>query len=182
MVGNFGPGKQAGIGNPHALAQGACLLAALSYGFAGIAARRFGRHGQQPMAMAAGQVTAAAIILLPLALLIDHPWTLALPTPPTLAAVTALAVVSTALAYIIYFRILSSAGAGNLMLCTFLIPVTAIALGMVVLGEQLDPRHFMGFAVIGLGLATIDGRVPAGLARLVPGWARRTGKRGADHG
>ena len=71
----------------------------------------------------------------------------------------ALALLSTAFAYILYFKLLASAGATNSLLVTFLIPVTAILLGSFVLGEQLAPRHFVGMALIGLGLAAIDGRL-----------------------
>jgi len=66
---------------------------------------------------------------------------------------------STALAYILFFRILAVAGATNLLLVTFLIPVTAIVLGAAFLGETLVLRHFVGMALIGIGLAAIDGRV-----------------------
>ena len=71
---------------------------------------------------------------------------------------------STALAYVLYFRILAVAGATNLLLVTFLIPVSAILLGTLVLGELLLPRHFLGIALIGLGLAFIDGRLPRRIA------------------
>ncbi len=70
----------------------------------------------------------------------------------------ALALLSTALAYLLYFRILATAGATNLLLVTFLIPVIAILLGSLVLGERLEVKHFLGMAVIGLALAAIDGR------------------------
>ena len=76
----------------------------------------------------------------------------------TWAAILGLALPSTALAYLIYFRLLASAGATNLLLVTFLIPVSAIVLGASLLGERLEPRHFGGMALIGLGLAAIDGR------------------------
>ena len=65
---------------------------------------------------------------------------------------------STALAYVIYFRILARAGATNLLLVTFLIPISAILLGTIVLGERLASHHFAGMALIALGLAAIDGR------------------------
>ena len=75
-----------------------------------------------------------------------------------IGALIGLAALSTALAYVFYFRILSVAGATNLLLVTFLIPVSAILLGVLVLGEQLEPQHLAGMAMIGLGLAAIDGR------------------------
>ena len=137
----------------------AVLEAAVSYALAGIYGRRFVRMGLSPMTTATGQLTAASIVLLPVALLVDRPWTLALPGAWTLSAVAALALLSTALAYIIYFRILATAGATNLLLVTFLVPVSAILLGTLILDEQLEVRHFTGMGLIGLGLAAIDGRV-----------------------
>ena len=138
----------------------ACLGAALSYAFAGVYGRRFGKMGVAPLEAAAGQVTASAILILPIMLLLDRPWLLPAPPGATIwAALAGLALLSTALAYILYFRILAAAGAINLLLVTFLIPVTAILLGALVLGERLAPRHFAGMALIGLSLAAIDGRI-----------------------
>jgi drug/metabolite transporter (DMT)-like permease len=145
--------------------QAACLAAALSYAFAGVYGRRFRRMGIAPAEAAAGQVTASAVLILPIMLIADQPWLLA--APPSLAvclALAGLALLSTALAYVLYFRILEAAGATNLLLVTFLIPVTAILLGALVLGERLEPRQFAGMALIGVGLALIDGRV-TGLLR-----------------
>ncbi len=140
------------------LAQLACLAAALSYAFAGVFGRRFRAMGISPLATAAGQVTASSILLVPATLMIDRPWTLGLPSAATIGALIGLAALSTALAYVFYFRILSVAGATNLLLVTFLIPVSAILLGVLVLGERLEPQHLAGMAMIGLGLAAIDGR------------------------
>ena len=138
----------------------ACLGAALSYAFAGVYGRRFGKMGVAPLEAAAGQVTASAILILPIMLIVDRPWLLpALPEATTWAALTGLALLSTALAYVLYFRILAVAGATNLLLVTFLIPVTAILLGALILGEQLQLRHFAGMILIGLSLAAIDGRI-----------------------
>jgi drug/metabolite transporter (DMT)-like permease len=78
----------------------------------------------------------------------------------------ALAALSTVVAYVIYYRILATAGSVNLMLVTFLIPVTGILLGAVLLHERLAPRHFVGMAAIGLGLAFIDGRLFGRIRRL----------------
>lgn len=139
-------------------AQIACLGAALLYAFAGIFGRRFREMGVSPMATATGQVIASSLILLPMVLVIDRPWTLPFPGPAAIVALIAAAAISTALAYVLYFRILATAGATNLLLVTFLIPVTAILLGALFLGEVLLPRHFAGMALIGLGLAAIDGR------------------------
>jgi drug/metabolite transporter (DMT)-like permease len=114
--------------------------------------------GVTPLATATGQLTASSVMLITLTLIIDKPWTLPAPSAHTTGAVVALALLSTALAYILYFRILATAGATNLLLVTFLIPVSAILLGVLVLGEVLRSNHLLGMAMIGLGLATIDGR------------------------
>jgi drug/metabolite transporter (DMT)-like permease len=140
-------------------AQLACLAAALSYAFAGVFGRRFRRMGVPPLATATGQVTASTLVLLPLALAVDQPWTLPPPGLGAWGALIGIGVLSTALAYVLYFHILAAAGATNLLLVTFLIPVSAIILGALVLGERLEPKHFGGMALIGVGLALIDGRV-----------------------
>ena len=150
------------------LAQLACLGGALSYAFAGVFGRRFRRMGVPSLATAAGQVIASTALLLPVMLLVDKPWTLAMPHAATLAAILGVGTLSTALAYMLYFRILAAAGATNLLLVTFLIPVSAILLGALVLGETLLPRHFGGMALIGIGLACIDGRLPRALSALCP--------------
>jgi drug/metabolite transporter (DMT)-like permease len=137
--------------------QGAIVLAAVFYACASVFARRFG--ALPPLVTAAGQTTGASLVLLPLALLIDQPWTLPWPSQATLAALIGLGVLCTAIAYLLYFTILKSAGAANLVLVTFLVPVSAILLGVAFLGESLKPQHFLGMAAIGLGLALIDGRL-----------------------
>ena len=147
------------------LAQLACLAGALSYAFAGIFGRRFRRLGVEPLTIAAGQVSASTIMLLPIMLVVDQPWNLAMPGLVTWSAVLGLSLVSTAIAYVLYFRILAVAGATNLMLVTFLIPISAILLGVMVLNETLLARHMIGMMLIGIGLAFLDGR----LAR----WMRR---------
>ncbi len=151
------------VGDQSGLAgQVACLGAALSYAFAGVYGRRFQSLGVAPMQAAAGQVTASAMLILPIMLLVDRPWMLpASPTASVWAALAGLALLSTALAYVLYFRILAAAGATNLLLVTFLIPVTAILLGTTFLGERLAPRQFAGMALIGIGLAVLDGRLAA---------------------
>ena len=139
----------------------ACLAAALSYAFAGIYGRRFKALGVRPLQAAAGQLTASAMLILPIMLLTEPVWPM--PSAVTWSAVAGLALLSTALAYVLYFRILAAAGATNLLLVTFLIPVTAILLGAAFLGERLELRQFAGMALIGLGLAAIDGRITARL-------------------
>lgn len=153
----IGPDALSGVG-ANVLAQCAILAAGVAYAFGGVFGRRFRRLGVAPLVTATGQVTASTLLITPLALLVDRPWTLPAPGPEAWAAVIGLALVSTALAYVIYFRILATAGATNLMLVTLLIPVSAILLGVAFLQETLAPGHFAGMALIGLGLALIDGR------------------------
>ena len=138
----------------------ACLAGAISYALAGVYGRRFKTLGVAPLHTATGQVTASSAILVPLALVADQPWTLAVPGLPTWGAILGIGALSTAVAYILYFRILASAGATNLLLVTFLIPVTALILGRLVLAEPLEGNQMFGMAMIGLGLAAIDGRLP----------------------
>ena len=99
-----------------------------------------------------------SLMLIPLMLIVDQPWTLPFPSLPTLGALVGLALMSTALGYVLYFRILATAGATNLLLVTLLIPVSAILLGILVLGETLQFKHVVGMGLIGAGLAAIDGR------------------------
>lgn len=140
-------------------AECASLGAALAYAFAGVYGRRFGRMRVPPLVTAAGQVAASSLILLPVALLHDRPWALPAPGPAVWGAVLGAATLSTALAFVIYFRLLASAGAANVLLVTLLVPVSAILLGALVLGERLEPRHYAGMAVIALALAAVDGRL-----------------------
>jgi drug/metabolite transporter (DMT)-like permease len=174
VVALIGPQALTGLGQD-VLAQVAILGAAISYAFASIFGRRFKRMGVSPLVTAAGQVTASSLLLLPATVLIDRPWELAWPGWFVCGAIVGGGLLSTALAYVLFFRILASAGAVNLMLVTFLIPVSAILLGSAFLGEALAPMDFAGMALIGLGLAAIDGR----LAALLPHLRARASQRGA---
>ncbi len=158
VVAMIGPDALSGLGGD-ALAQVAVLGAAASYAVAGVFGRRFRRLGVEPVVVAAGQVTASTLLLAPLALALERPWTLAAPGPATWLAIGGLALLSTAVAYILYFEILRRAGATNLLLVTFLVPVSAVGLGVLVLGERLEAGHVAGMALIGAGLAAIDGRL-----------------------
>ena len=140
----------------HLMSELAVLAAALSYAFAGVFGRRF--RGRPPLVVAAGQLTGSSMLILPLALLIDRPWELPMPSSGTWAALIGLALLSTALAYVIFFRILARAGATNLLLVTFLIPVSALLLGVAFLAERVTAHQLIGMLLIGLGLAVIDGR------------------------
>jgi len=152
----IGPSALAGLDGA-LLAQLAILGAAISYSFASIFGRRFSKT--PPLVTAAGQVTASTVLLLPIALWVDKPWQLPWPQPATLGAILGISLICTACAYVIYFRILRTAGATNLMIVTLLIPPSAILLGVLFLGEVLTGAQITGMALIGLGLLAIDGRV-----------------------
>lgn len=138
------------------LAKAMCLLAALSYGLAAVWGRRFRGLGLAPLTIAFGQVAASTLLLAPLIL-----WRHNAPSWPgaeVAGAILGIAVLSTAAAYLIYFRLLARVGATRLSVVTFLIPVSAALLGAVVLGERLAVQHWVGFGLISLGLLAINGR------------------------
>jgi drug/metabolite transporter (DMT)-like permease len=154
----IGPAALGGLG-AHLLAQLAVLGAALSYGFSGVFGRRFRQLGLTPIPTATGQLTATTIMMLPLALIADRPWTLAMPSATATAAIIALAIPCTVLAYILFFRILAGAGATNVSLVTLLIPANAMMLGAFILGERFDLSADLGLALIVGGLVVVDGRL-----------------------
>jgi drug/metabolite transporter (DMT)-like permease len=160
----IGPDLLTGAG-ANLWAELAVLAAALAYALSAIFGRRVRTLGLGPVDVATGQLTAATLYLAPLALVIDRPWTLPTPSAATIAAVLAIAAFSTALAYVVYFRILAGAGATNVLLVTLLVPVTSVILGALFLHERLMGRQFLGFALIALGLAFIDGRLPRAIAQ-----------------
>ncbi|WP_454276418.1 DMT family transporter [Roseovarius sp. MBR-154] len=143
----------------HVTAQLMCLGGAVSYACAGIYGRRFRAMGLSPISTATGHVVASSVLLLPVMMVLDQPWTLPVPSPAAIGALIGVAALSTAFAYVLYFRILATAGATNLLLVTFLVPVSAILLGLLFLGEVLLLRHVLGMVLIGAGLVAIDGRL-----------------------
>lgn len=164
LIGFFGVAVMIGIDalqalGIHIFAQIAILIATTSYAFAGIYGKRFQKLGVKPITVATGQVTASALLMLPLVMFIDQPWNLDMPSLHSILALIALALLSTVLAYILFFEILARAGATNLLLVTFLIPPSAIILGVLVLNEAIQLNQMFGLALIILSLATIDGRV-----------------------
>jgi drug/metabolite transporter (DMT)-like permease len=141
-----------------------CVLGgALSYGLAALWMRRF--QAVPALISAEAQLVSSTVLLLPLALIVDRPWTLPVPSGAAVAAVLGLAAFSTALAYVVFFRIGASAGSTNVMLVTLLIPVSATALGTLVLGETLGANQAVGALVIASGLVVIDGRLGGWLTR-----------------
>ena len=157
-----------------AIAQLAVVGGAFSFALAGVFGRRFKRMDLNPIMTAAGQLTASTVLFIPVTLLFGGPWVIAEPSLGSTASLIGLALLSTAAAYIVYFRLLASAGAVNMLLVTLLLPATAILLGVTFLGEILEPRHMAGMALIALGLAAMDGR-PLRKVRTALG-ARSAGK------
>lgn len=135
------------------------LGAAVSYGFASVFGRRFRRLGIDPIQVAMGQVTMSSLMLWPVAIVLDRPFDLAMPSVTVWGALGVLSVICTACAYILYFKVLERAGATNISMVTFLVPVFAILLGILFLGETLHISHVIGMLLIGLGLIVIDGRM-----------------------
>jgi len=135
----------------------AVIAASCSYGFGGVYSRRF--KDLSPLQAATGQMTGATILLIPLSLLIDRPWTLAAPHLDVWAAWLAIALVNTALAYVVYYRMVANVGVTYISLVTLLIPVIALLLGTAFLDESVTLQSLAGMAIIALGLATSDGRL-----------------------
>ena len=161
-LGFIGVAMAMGVGHlfaldPRSLGQIAILGASVSYACAA-AYGRVALKGLRPEVSAAGMLTGAALVMIPLALWREGTPTLDY-TPATWAALLYLALMASALAYLLYYAVLQVAGAGNLGLVTLLIPPFAIALGALVYGEALPLTAYLGFAVLALGLLILDGRI-----------------------
>lgn len=154
----IGPTLLANLGD-NSLAQFACVVASLSYALAAVWARRFRQQGLSPLSVTTGQLSAGALMMLPFALIVDQPWTQPFPPLSALASIVALALLCTAFGYVLYFRLIDTAGATNALLVTLLVPPTAIVLGWLFLGESLAAQDFLGLGLIAIGLAAIDGRL-----------------------
>lgn len=141
------------------LAQLACLAAAFFYAVSGVVGKRAQALGQPPLVIATGQLISASIWIAPLVLIIETPWALPMPSMTTIGAILGLSIISTSIAYFIYFNVLTRTSATNLLLVTFLVPISAVLLGTLVLGEVLSSNQWLGMAIIGLSLLMIDGRV-----------------------
>jgi len=150
-------GPSAFGGGGTVLGELAVIVASCSYGFGGVYSRRF--KDLSPLQAATGQITGATILLLPLSLLFDRPWRLAPPHLDVWAAWLAIALVNTALAYVVYYRMVVSVGVTYISLVTFLIPVIALFLGAAFLDESVSLQALAGMAIIALGLAATDGRL-----------------------
>ena len=163
LIGFFGvavmiglPGTQADY---YVLAQFAILASGLSYAFATTYGRRFKRLGVHPIVLAGAQAIAASLVMIPIALSVDGVPSFNTIGLSSILALLGLGVVSTAIAYILFFKILESAGAVNVSLVTLLIPISAILLGVFILQERLEMIHLIGMGLIAIGLSFVDGRL-----------------------
>ena len=149
----------AAVADARLLGIGLCLSGALSYGFAALWGRR---HLQDipPLKSATCQLLSSTLVMTVVVAIVDRPWTLPVPSTETWLALGGLAFFGTAIAYVVFFEILSRAGASNVMLVTLLIPVTALLLGNLILAEPILVHELAGAAIIGVGLLFIDGRLP----------------------
>ena len=175
LIGFAGVATAIGLENLRAfdiqsLAQLAVIAGTICYALAGVWARKM-LGGQPPQLAAAGMLTGSTLVMIPLAWSVEGPLTLDL-APRTLIAISYYAFIATALAYLLYYRVLGMAGSGNLMLVTLLVAPVAIVLGALILGERLEPAAYLGFGLLALGLSLIDGRI----WRLIKSW----GNHGAD--
>jgi drug/metabolite transporter (DMT)-like permease len=146
-----------GRGDTSVFGMACVLLSAVFYGLSALWGRRL--RGYPPLLTASCQMLCSTALIAPVALAVDRPWMLAAPSPHVMLAIVGLAVLSTALAYMVFYRIVTVSGPSNAMLVTLVNPVCAIALGVMLLGEILLPRHLLGAIVIGSALLVIDGRV-----------------------
>lgn len=155
-----GPSAMLGVSDNLA-AQLACLISTIFYSLAAIFGRRLSQTALTPMAVATGQTMTAAMLMVPIMLVVDQPWLLPMPRlDATLAGLT-LALISTALAYFLYFRLIDRSGASNAQLVAFLMPILAVILGIAFLGESLSGGQLAGASLIALGLVILDGRLVA---------------------
>jgi drug/metabolite transporter (DMT)-like permease len=147
--------KLAAAGGQDGLAVAATVLAAFCYGFAAVMAKRK-LSGVSPMAVAGGSMSAAAICLLPLSAWF---WPASVPSAEAWGMVSVLGLVCTALAFVLYFRLIASAGPSKAITVTYLIPLFAVAFGAVLLGEEVTALMLAGGIVIALGTALATGLV-----------------------
>lgn len=162
ILGFFGVAVAIGLDNfrsfdLRSLAQLAVIGGTVAYAIAGVWARKR-LVGMPPQMAAAGMLTGSTVIMLPLVYFIEGPLTFDL-QPRTMLAIGYYAIIATAFAYLLYYRVLVMAGSGNLMLVTLLVAPLAITLGAVVLDEKLGANAYLGFGILALGLIILDGRV-----------------------
>ncbi len=149
----------AAVADARLLGIGLCLAATLSYGFAALWGRRH-LADTPPLKSATCQLLSSTLVMAVVVAIVDRPWSLPMPGAEIWMALGGLALFGTAIAYVVFFEILTRAGASNVMLVTLLMPVTALLLGNLFLAEPIVLRELAGAATIGLGLLFIDGRLP----------------------
>lgn len=159
-------GQDADISSGQTLGIVLCLGAALSFGFSGLWGQR-NLQGVPPHISAVCQLLCSTVVLIPISAAIEQPWTRGLPGLPAWPSLIGLGALLTALAYLVFFRILARSGATNVMLVTLLMPITTVVLGHFVLGEVLDGREILGALVIASALLVIDGRLPRRIVRVL---------------
>ncbi|MFN5643267.1 MAG: DMT family transporter [Sphingomonadales bacterium] len=153
-----GPAAMKGFSD-NLLAQIACLVSTTFYSFAAIYGRRLSQSALTPMSVATGQTITASLIMLPIMLIVDQPWAMAMPRLDSTMAALMLALISTALAYTLFFRLIDRSGASNAQLVAFVIPVFAVLLGSLLLNEKLTAGQAGGAVLIAAGLVILDGRL-----------------------
>ena len=154
----IGPEALRGMNGP-VLGQLAVIGASISYALSSVYSRRFKDWGLSPLIVVTGQVSMATVILLPIMLIVDKPWEQPFIPLVAVGAIMGLAIFSTVIAFILFFRLIASAGATNTTLVTFLIPISAVLLGVSFLGETFSGLQFIGMTLIGLGILVMDGRI-----------------------
>ena len=152
----IGPAALKGLGKD-VLAQSAVMAAALCYAIAIIYGRRL--REITPLVSATGQLFCAAFLTLPMILVFDAPWTLS-PSFISVAALTCLSLLGTALAYLLYYYLLQRIGSTNLSLVTYLLPITGVFWGALLLGERLHWSAFLALGLILAGIAGVNNRLP----------------------
>ena len=138
-------------------AQLAIVIATVCYGAAAIYGRNF--KGLSPIMPAMGSMVCGAIVLLPISMIVDRPWTLT-PSGASIAALIALSVFSTALAFVIYFRLVHTLGSVGTTAQAYLRVPIGVAIGVAFLGEALTPTAWAGVACVVVGVAAMT--IPAG--------------------
>lgn len=137
----------------------AVTLASCSYGFAMVYARKYLRTLSSLVAPTA-QLLMATIYMIPLALYFESPFSLSWPSLQAVGSLVALAVIGTALAFVVYYKILEVAGATYLSMVTYILPVFGVLLGVLILNEQLTWNAYVGCGLILSGVMVVNGRLP----------------------
>ena len=158
----FGPAAFAGSASLLGMTAG--LTATICYALGSVYSKRL--KSNPPMLNATGQVFYGTLWIFPAVMLLDQPWKLPTPGLEPWLAMLGIGLLSTTLAFFLFFRVLQTAGASNVVLVTFLVPISASGLGIAFLGEELAVQHVIAYLLIASGLAVIDGQIVAKLSRL----------------